>query len=106
MLSKRRYDDSDRRRQTSRNQRALHDYAQRAADLAGDSDRLRRLSEGECKACWYLGRGRIAGAAMTDADCVACGTTVTYSSIATNKLCAKCAHDLNVCIRCGGEKEC
>jgi len=93
------------RRRTWLSNREIADYLKKAERLSGDLDQAKRRAAQQCKVCFYLRAGRLAGAAMTSEPCACCGVSQMYGSTATNLLCNPCANKHNLCIGCGADVE-
>ena len=70
-----------------------------------DADKVQRKKALECKTCFYLKRGRIGGCAMTDFPCGICGIKCMAGSTNTDRLCANCSKEHQLCIYCGSDLE-
>lgn len=70
--------------------------------LTEDPERTAREEQSLCIACYYA-PARIAGAAMTTADCACCRAPQMYGSTATDLLCETCAKEHMLCKRCGAD---
>lgn len=88
--------------QDAENRRRLDDYLKAAERCRADSSRNDRLGAGLCRCCYYLRTPRIAGHAITERPCGACGELKRYASTATDALCPECARELQLCRQCGG----
>jgi hypothetical protein len=75
------------------------------ANLDSDAFAEHRRDERLCKACFYLGRGAVAGQAFTEYTCSSCGQRTMWRNTNTPELCRKCADHDGLCIRCAGERE-
>lgn len=86
----------------TKNSKRDFEYILSLADkFINDSDRKTRLKKQECKPCFYT--TRIAGAAMTNRDCICCGETIMYGSTDTSELCVDCAKKHKLCSHCSGD---
>lgn len=74
----------------------------RLARFEVDSQGSERRLAMECRACFYLRSGGLAGQAFTRQACEVCATVVTYPTTATSRLCGDCAHLYELCRACGG----
>lgn len=79
------------------------DTLKTAQKLDCDSEAKQRLSEQLCETCYYLRKGGLAGAAVTQQPCGICHDLQTYGSTATHTLCMKCAKKYELCKRCGAD---
>lgn len=70
-----------------------------------DDGREKRMEVHECRSCFYLYRGRVGGAAMTNWKCGVCGTERTAGSTNTPSCCPDCAREHSLCTYCGGDLE-
>lgn len=74
-------------------------------DFEADADRERRLDVHECRRCFYLMCGRVAGQASTNWRCGVCGAERTHANTATPAACGTCAREHRLCTYCGGDIE-
>lgn len=72
--------------------RLLHYYADTSAED--------RVTDGECRYCFYLARG-VSGRAFTTSNCENCGAGMRFSTTRINKYCEQCGTTYNVCRHCG-----
>lgn len=80
----------------------VHDILARAEKIKEDAQKDIRVSEQECKACFYV-RSKVGGSAMTSRACMCCGSDVLYGSTCTDVLCKDCAKENKLCKHCGGD---
>lgn len=74
------------------------------ADFDFDAHRDRRLKVRECKACFYLKRGRIAGQAFTAWRCDFCDAEPPmHHNTAVPRVCELCSVKHDLCTRCSGD---
>lgn len=76
---------------------------QQALEYMRDDQKKSRLDKGLCKFCFYMRSERIGGAAITTQPCGICEQDQRYGSTATDKLCAKCAVEHQLCKQCGAD---
>jgi hypothetical protein len=88
---------------TSYAKSAYDDLIKRARDAENDTERDKRLEKHECKCCFYVFRGRIGGAAMTEQNCALCHEPQMYGSTNTDVVCMACAKESHICKHCGGD---
>jgi hypothetical protein len=74
----------------------------KAAVLAGDGQKERRLAERECAWCFYL-RSKLAGQAFTRWQCMLCEDEHQHSNTAVPRLCSTCSDTFGLCVSCGGD---
>jgi len=77
----------------------------RAKRLQEDPQRAERLAEQECRSCFYLARGGMVQPGFTKSDCVCCSKTMEFSTTRADRTCMPCAHEHQLCKRCGGDIE-
>lgn len=75
----------------------------RAAVVADDHDNAKRLEAHECRFCFYLGRGALAGQAFTSWKCGLCGAEGQHANTAVPRVCRPCAEGFGLCVTCGGD---
>lgn len=68
-----------------------------------DPDKETRLSECECRTCYYLRRERLAGHAFTMYRCSHCGEEKRHPNTAVPVICPECARKIQVCTVCGAD---
>lgn len=69
-----------------------------------DADHSYRVSQQECKDCYYLeSRGGSSG--PTEWICNQCGELFTFGNNNTPIMCQDCAEELDTCMRCGEEMD-
>jgi hypothetical protein len=85
--------------QTWFNQRMVEDFTKTLQNHNEDLSKIKRLADRECRACFYF-RNRIAGYAMTDANCQHCDTIIRWNNTNAPKLCNNCCDVLKMCRRC------
>lgn len=88
---------------TSMARRHAEEAVQAVKDYEADSEKTERLTAGECKRCWYLWRGRVAGQAMTTWYCGVCGVEDMWGNTGTPKVCKACSTEHTICRECGGD---
>lgn len=88
---------------TAKAQRIAKDRAQKYEEFQSDSGHDERLKQHLCKACFYLCRERIGGAALTNRECGICSTDMLFGSTATDPICFSCAKENGLCNQCGGD---
>ncbi len=74
---------------------------EKAAWIAGDGAKARRLEMRECVACYY--HAGLAGQAFTGWKCRLCGSEDTHATTATPAICFTCADAFGLCSSCGGD---
>lgn len=82
-------------------QKMVNDLLAKAAWIAGDGAKDRRLAARECKGCHYS--SRISGQAFTQWRCKFCGTEDMHSNTGTPWLCNACSDAFGLCATCGGD---
>jgi hypothetical protein len=60
----------------------------------------------ECRICFYLDRGRIAGMAFSDYECRICGAQARHANTAVPRVCVICSVKYEICRRCTGDINC
>jgi hypothetical protein len=83
----------------SRGKSLLRDFKEKLAAYEKDSKRAQRKRDHMCKPCFYL-REWWGGQGFTEYKCEHCGKDAMWSNTATPKLCAACAIQLDLCVRC------
>ncbi|WP_336770416.1 hypothetical protein [Bacillus bombysepticus] len=78
-----------------RQKKAIEQYEQ-------DEQKEIRLSERECKTCFYLRKGG-ALQAFTPYECSICDAKNQHPNSRVPKYCTECADKLHICVRCGAE---
>ncbi len=63
-----------------------------------------RLQQLECRACYYLRGGVVAGRAFTEYICANCNQSYSHPNTAIPRLCQDCARHRDLCVRCGGKR--
>jgi hypothetical protein len=81
----------------------INDIRKKLDNADNDVDKKERLEKSLCKHCHYIYNTRIGCAMMTSRECGICKEPQTYSSTATDPLCAPCAKNNGLCKRCGGD---
>ena len=81
------------------------DYIQTALEAGGDLDKPERLRCQRCITCFYLRRGRVAGAAITTTTCRYCFLDMSFPTTNVDELCHACAKGADLCAQCGGQME-
>jgi len=79
-------------------------YERTKKDIAAyeaDQEKTHRLKEQECKTCYYLKGGVIAGDAMTSYKCRHCEKENWHENNHPPRYCKNCAASHEVCVRCG-----
>lgn len=91
---------------TGNNARSLENKLAQLSILATDAHYVARRAECRCRACEYLGRGRISGQAFTAWKCRICGDDQPmHPNTGVPRLCADCAKTYSLCATCGGDIE-
>ncbi len=72
-----------------------------------DDRKASRLSAGECKTCYYLRGGVIAGQAFSQHECrrLGCDELSKSSNTDVPDFCSLCSATFGICRRCGGDIE-
>ena len=76
-----------------------------AAAYIIDATKEKRLKSHECKTCYYLRGGGMAGQSMWSWNCGVCGEDQLHHNTSTPKVCHKCCDQWGLCQRCGGDIE-
>ena len=72
-------------------------------EYMADSQKEKRLQDGECKTCFYFRSGRIGGAAMTTSNCEVCNKEMSFGNTNVDRICPSCSKEHSLCVRCGGD---
>ena len=88
---------------TKYNKMFSDNYIKRWKDYENDIKKDYREKKHLCRECCYL-KSWIGGAVMTTSKCELCGREIINTSTNTDKVCVKCAKELNICRHCGGKK--
>ena len=85
---------SDRREQRMRD--ALESF---------DTDHLKEHREkiGQCRSCYYLQGGVLAGQAFTGWECKNCSKAAMHPNTNVPKICKECSDRHKLCTACGGK---
>lgn len=84
---------------------------ERVAMLYTPSRKLRakheaaRAARRQCKACYYLRQGRLAGQAFTDFTCKICQQVISHHNTAVPDYCDACCAEHGLCQTCSGRLE-
>lgn len=81
----------------------VQEWINKAAVVRADMGRTNRLSDLQCKFCFY--GSRWLGAGITTRDCTICGVESGYPTLDTDALCAPCAAANDLCKHCGGDRK-
>lgn len=76
----------------------------KAAIIAGDAHKERRLAARECRWCHYI-RTQIAGQAFTGWKCTLCEHEGRHPNTAVPRVCDGCSDVFGLCVTCGGDLE-
>ena len=69
-----------------------------------DLKQSQRLKLQKCKYCFYMSN-KIALQAFTKFTCKNCKEEFLHHNSNVNKICIKCAEELNICCHCGAEMD-
>lgn len=72
-----------------------------ADEVTNDPKKEERLKEQLCVSCFY--RVSIAGQRFTYRNCMICESEMQFSSTKVDKICQKCANEINACKHCMAE---
>lgn len=75
----------------------------RLANFDADARGEERKKRGQCKACFHLKAGSIAGQACTTRQCGLCATVIMHGNTNCPVLCPACAAKMQLCTQCGGD---
>lgn len=90
---------------TDRAMLRVRSYLRTAAVLSDDAQESRRLTDQECRYCYYLRRARAVGWAFTDYTCGICEAKQSWPNTGVPRLCKRCAKEHNLCVMCGADLE-
>lgn len=91
---------------TSRSAGRLHAAFKKASSAYADANPSVRKDAMECRSCFYLDAGMIAGRSFTTYVCAGCKHADRYPSTAVPVLCHACADLYELCRRCCADLEC
>ena len=74
-----------------------------ALDMLADAEKKERISKSTCVPCWYLGKRRIVGHAMSTRPCGICGHDVRSANTHVGTICLRCGTANELCVDCGGD---
>jgi hypothetical protein len=83
------------------NKMYVTDLTARLLSYYSDPNKKGRQESGLCKCCAYVNTGRIGGTAITHHNCDNCGVEMHFGNTCTDKLCRKCAVEIQHCKHCG-----
>lgn len=82
------------------------DALRKAAILAADQEREKRLAAKECQACFYVRKlTSIVGHGFTRWSCRICGADGQHANTGTPRVCGECSDGFRLCVSCGGDIE-
>jgi hypothetical protein len=87
------------------NTQRLADYFAKAAMVAGDAQKVKRIEERLCLFCFYRHSG-IHGQAFTAWKCILCDKPDTHHNTGVPELCRECSEAFDLCVKCGGTIDC
>jgi hypothetical protein len=73
--------------------------------LVEDPEAKERIRSHMCRWCFYAGRQRLVGQALTDYTCAKCRSTSTHANTGVPVLCEICAGRCKLCKQCMGDRE-
>lgn len=83
--------------------REVGDHRKALENFDSDAHKERREQAHECRRCFYLRDGRMAGQAFTDWNCGVCNKVSSNPNTATPRVCMECAKKYRLCTECAGD---
>ena len=84
----------------------VQDVLARAAILAADHERTKRLEARQCRCCYYVRKlTAIVGHGFTKWKCTLCPAEGQHHNTGTPRVCDECSDGFQLCVMCGGDIE-